>query len=80
MPSRQAAIRNRCMECGAESDTSVRCCPVLDCPLWDFRMGYKTKRNELCYNREFYDRHKDVPQEEFNRILKRAQKEADGRA
>ncbi|MBA7662450.1 hypothetical protein ES703_70479 [subsurface metagenome] len=40
-------------------------------------MGYRTRRNELYSNREFFRRRKDVPQEEFNRVLKKLQKQAE---
>lgn len=77
MASRQVAIRQNCLDCCDDDSTAIRCCPTDGCSLWDFRMGYRTRRNELYYNREFFRRHKDVPQEEFNRILKKLQKQAE---
>ena len=46
---------------------------MLDCALWDFRMGYGSARNELYYDRELYQEHEDLSQEEFNRMLKELQ-------
>ena len=73
MPSRQAAIRMKCADCASGDSTTIRCCPMLDCALWDFRMGYGSTRNELYYNRELYQEHEDLSQEEFNRLLKELQ-------
>ena len=73
MSSRQAAIRMKCNDCSAGDGTTIRCCPMLDCALWDFRMGYGSKRNELYYDRNLYREHEDLSQEEFNRILKKLQ-------
>ena len=36
-------------------------------------MGYGSTRNELYYDREFYQEHEEVSQEEFNRMLKELQ-------
>ena len=70
MPTRQVALRMKCDDCSAGDHTAIRCCQVLGCPLWDFRMGYRSKRNEEYYDRDLYREHMDVPQEEFNRVLK----------
>jgi len=77
MTSRQAAIRQKCENCMDQDSTSIRCCQILDCSLWDFRMGYRTRRNELYYDRELYLKYWDVAQEEFNRVLKKLQKQAE---
>ena len=69
MPTRQAAIRLKCYDCSAGDGTTIRCCQVLECALWDFRMGYGSKRNELYYDRNLYREHEDLSQADFNRIL-----------
>jgi len=33
------AIRDKCIDCSGGSAHEVRHCPVVDCPLWGFRMG-----------------------------------------
>lgn len=76
MASRQAAIRAKCMVCCADSETAIRCCTVLDCPLWDYRMGYPCRRNEQYYDHDLYWEHLEKSQEEFNRVLKGAQKQS----
>ena len=73
MATRQAAIRLKCHDCATGDTTAVRCCPVVDCALWDFRMGYGSARNELYYDRELYQQHEDLSQEGFNRMLKELQ-------
>ncbi len=70
MATRQSAIRSKCMDCCAEDATGIRCCTVVRCPLWPFRMGYKSGRNRIYYDRELYLDHLDEAQESFNRFLK----------
>jgi hypothetical protein len=41
------AIRAKCLDCSGNSSDEVKCCPVIDCPLWAFRLGknpYRTPR------------------------------------
>lgn len=76
MPTRQGALRKKCHDCSAGDHTAVRCCPVLQCALWGYRMGYQSKRNEHYYNRDIFLEHMDEPQETFNRILKEAREHA----
>ena len=33
------AIRKKCIECSGMSYTEVRECPIIDCPLYEYRMG-----------------------------------------
>ena len=73
MPSRQKAIREKCVECCDGNTTVTRCCPSVNCSLWPFRMGYTSSRNKLYYDRDFYFEYRDMPQEQFNRLVKRAQ-------
>jgi len=40
-------------------------------------MGYASSRNQIYYDPDFYQEHKDMSQEEFNRVLKKLQKQAD---
>jgi hypothetical protein len=38
------AIRAKCLDCSAGSDSEVRSCTISACPLWPYRMG---KRPEI---------------------------------
>jgi len=40
-----------------------------------FRMGYSSRRNKQYYDRDLYREHLEKSQEQFNRILKGAQKQ-----
>ena len=73
MMTRQAAIRMKCNDCAAGDGTAIRCCPILDCSLWNFRMGYASRRTKLYYDKDLYREHEEVSQEEFNRMLKQLQ-------
>lgn len=33
------AIRLKCLDCSAGQPSEVGLCPVVDCPLWNFRLG-----------------------------------------
>ena len=33
------AIRLKCLDCTGNQPKEVRLCPIVDCPLWSFRMG-----------------------------------------
>ena len=77
MTTRQSAIRLKCVDCAVNDTTAIRCCMSIDCPLWEFRMGYWSTRNELYYDRKIYIKYANEPQVEFNRILKKLKKRAD---
>ncbi len=36
---RSTAIRLKCVDCCAYESKEVRLCPVVSCPLWEFRFG-----------------------------------------
>ena len=37
--TRSQAIRAKCIDCSCGDRVEVRLCPVMDCPLWVYRMG-----------------------------------------
>ncbi len=45
---RSKAIRYKCLDCYCYQSTEVKECPVIDCPLWRYRMGYE-QRDDLYY-------------------------------
>ena len=42
------AIRKKCLDCCVNQFLEIKTCPVLDCPLWKFRLGLHpfTKKNK----------------------------------
>ena len=42
------AVRQKCLDCTCQQQTEVRECPIVECPLWEYRMGknpeWKKKR------------------------------------
>lgn len=43
--TRQKAIRQKCLDCSNYQPKEVRLCPVLECPLWRYRLGYEDKNS-----------------------------------
>lgn len=43
--TRQKSIREKCLDCCADQPKEVRLCPIKDCPLWRYRLGYEIKDN-----------------------------------
>ena len=37
------AMRRKCLDCSGGSSLAVKQCPVLDCPLFPFRLGHRPK-------------------------------------
>lgn len=44
--TRSKAIRLKCLDCCCGNNTEVRKCPVVNCPLWRYRMGSESKAVE----------------------------------
>ncbi len=40
------AIRAKCMDCACGQFVEVRLCNVTECPLWEYRMGHRPKKDE----------------------------------
>ena len=43
------AIRRKCADCAGGSHSEVRLCPVVDCPLWDWRLGFHPKTAKVKF-------------------------------
>jgi len=43
---RAKAIRLKCIDCSGGSLSEVRLCPVVDCPLYEYRMGNVANEDE----------------------------------
>ena len=86
--TRAKAIKSKCLECSAESTTSVRCCPVIRCALWEYRFGRALRGGykNAFLDKDFFREYLDMPQEAFNRLLlaeahqrgKKGESETDG--
>ncbi len=49
--TRGEAIRAKCLECSCGSSHEVRLCPVADCALYRYRLGYEEREaDELSRN------------------------------
>ena len=43
--TRAKAIRLKCLDCSCGQLTEIRECPIKDCALWCYRMGYEVDKN-----------------------------------
>ena len=43
--TRAKAIRLKCLDCSCGQLTEIRECPIKDCHLWCYRMGYEVDKN-----------------------------------
>lgn len=50
--TRSKAIRMKCKDCCCGNNAEIRKCPILDCPLYPFRMGNENKAKALMANME----------------------------
>jgi len=41
------AIRKKCLDCSGYSKKEVRECPIIDCPLYPYRMGKNPARKGM---------------------------------
>lgn len=39
------AIRAKCLDCTCNQIVEVRECPITDCPLYEYRMGHRPKKD-----------------------------------
>ena len=62
------AIRSKCMDCTVEQQVHVRLCPVVNCPLWDYRMASRPTSSPL-YDKELFREHIDLRCRDFAKII-----------
>ena len=41
------AIRAKCKDCTCNQFTEIKFCPITDCPLYEYRMGHRPKKDML---------------------------------
>ena len=46
------AIRKKCIDCCCGRKQEVKECPIIDCPLWAFRMGHNPNINRRAMTEE----------------------------
>jgi len=39
------AIRAKCLDCTNGQNIEIRLCSITDCPLWEYRMGRRPKKD-----------------------------------
>lgn len=39
--TRSKAIRLKCLDCTCGQPNEVKLCPIKNCPLWNYRLGYE---------------------------------------
>lgn len=39
------AIRAKCIDCTNGQNVEIRECPIVNCPLWEYRMGHRPKKS-----------------------------------
>ena len=38
------AIRAKCLDCSCGQFVEIRECPVVECPLWEYRLGHRPQK------------------------------------
>ena len=46
-PSRAKAVKDKCLDCSGGSPLEVTLCPIVQCPLWLFRIGSNAGKSYL---------------------------------
>lgn len=49
------AIRAKCVDCTAGQLIEIRLCPIKTCPLYEYRMGHRPKKDKNEISREVDD-------------------------
>ena len=49
------AIRAKCLECTCNQAKEIRCCPVVTCPLYPYRMGKRPSIETIDTLKQFYN-------------------------
>lgn len=40
------AIRAKCLDCSCGQFVEIRECPVVECPLWEYRLGHRPQKEQ----------------------------------
>ena len=49
------AIRAKCKDCTCNQNVEIRECPITDCPLYEYRMGHRPKKDGVDDGFDFFD-------------------------
>ena len=48
------SIRKKCLDCTCNQPKEIRLCPIINCPLYPYRMGRRPDKATLDTMKEFY--------------------------
>ncbi len=48
------SIRKKCLDCSCGQPKEIRLCPIINCPLYPYRMGRRPSQTTLDTMNEFY--------------------------
>ena len=48
------SIRQKCLDCTCNQPKEIRLCPIINCPLYPYRMGRRPDKATLDTMNEFY--------------------------
>ena len=48
------SIRKKCLDCTCGQPKEIRLCPIINCPLYPYRMGRRPDKVTLDTMKEFY--------------------------
>ena len=54
------AIRKKCLDCTCYQPKEVRLCPVVNCPLYPYRMGTRPSQATIDTLKEFYGENRQL--------------------
>ena len=57
------AIRKNCIKCTGGSLVEIRKCPVIDCPLYPYRMGTRPSQDTINTLDDFYQKNHELAKE-----------------
>lgn len=74
------AIRAKCLDCSSDDKIEVRECPIIDCPIWPYRMGKnpynaRTKNMSTEQKQVFADRMKKAWETRRANLAKKEEEE-----
>ena len=49
------AIRKNCLDCTCYQPKEIRLCPIVNCPLYPYRMGRRPDQDTLDSMEEYYE-------------------------
>lgn len=73
-PTPLQTIRKKCVDCCCGSTIQVKACPVLDCPLWLWRLGkhpfHKNNEKNPLLDPSFFRGNENLRAEQMLKLIK----------